>query len=371
VDAVFGFAGRFEQPAGRGLDTLLHHLLVQQQAPAEVLLLHEANPRYTYPGSGFLNEALEKVPFIASFASLMDETTAGADLILPSHTYLERWRDDVPEPGTGFAIRTLAQPVIKPRFDTRDPGDVLLEVARRLGGSVSEALPWKDVESLVQESFRPLHKVQKGSVVEDSFEAFWDEVKSKGGWWDAPASPSFTFQTPSKKFRFPGPPSIPPAQAGTAAENTFPLLLNLYASLALTDGRGANQPWLQELPDPMTTVMWGSWVELNPGTAAQLGIQQGDAVVVETAQGKLEMPAYLYPGLRPEVIAIPLGQGHQVFGRYASGRGANPLLLAAASPFGGASLSAIPARIFPAGRKMALTRFGGEGRVHSQLPLKR
>ena len=90
-----------------------------------------------------LRAALGNVPFIASFASFLDETSTMADLILPSHVTLERWVDDVPEPGVGFTVRTLGQPVVEPRWDTRDPGDVLIETARALGGKVSEALPFE------------------------------------------------------------------------------------------------------------------------------------------------------------------------------------------------------------------------------------
>jgi menaquinone reductase, molybdopterin-binding-like subunit len=366
----------FANPPGgnvsSALDSLLHHLLVRQPAPAKVLLLHEANPVYSQPLSSLLSEALEKVTFVAAFSSFMNETTSMADLILPCHTYLESWRDDIPNPGIGVPIRTLAPPVVKLRFDTRDTADVLLDVARTLGGNLAEALPWKNFESLIQESFRPLQLLMQGSVVEETFDAFWDKVKAAGGWWNPKDDLRFAFDTPERKFHLmKARPAVSPAASGMEDERDFPLLLHLYASSALSDGRGANQPWLQEMPDPMTTVMWGSWVELNPNTAARLGIEEGDAVVVETNQGRIELPVYLYPGLRPEVIAIPLGQGHQSYGRYASGRGPNPLLLAPVSSGSGPLLSGIRARISPLGRKKVLARFGAEGRAHSQHPVRR
>jgi anaerobic selenocysteine-containing dehydrogenase len=132
----------------------------------------------------------------------MDETTAMADLILPAHTYLERWRDDVPEPGIGIPIRTLAQPVVEPRFDTRDPGDVLLEVARSLGGKVAEALPAENFASMVRDAFVPLQQLKRGSAVDETFDGFWDKVQADGGWWDAEYQSSLTFQGPSQKFQF-------------------------------------------------------------------------------------------------------------------------------------------------------------------------
>jgi anaerobic selenocysteine-containing dehydrogenase len=74
-------------------------------------------------------------------------------------------------------------------------------------------------------------------------------------------------------------------------------------------------------------VVWGSWVEINPRTAAGLGIRQGDLVEVTSPRGSLRVPAVIYPGIRPDMVAIPLGQGHRGMGRYAQGRGVNPLEL--------------------------------------------
>jgi len=112
-------------------------------------------------------------------------------------------------------------------------------------------------------------------------------------------------------------------------EKRFPLHLLVYPSTAFYDGRGAPLPWLQQLPDPMTTVVWDSWVEINPQTAAGLGIGFGDLVEVTSPQGSLRLPAVIYPGIRPDIVAIPLGQGNKGGGRYAKGRGANPLALLA------------------------------------------
>jgi anaerobic selenocysteine-containing dehydrogenase len=86
---------------------------------------------------------------------------------------------------------------------------------------------------------------------------------------------------------------------------------------------------LQQLPDPVTTVVWGSWVEINPKTAAERGIGFGDLVEVTSPQGTLRLPAVIYPGIRPDMVAIPLGQGHRGMGRYDRERGANPLALVA------------------------------------------
>jgi hypothetical protein len=86
---------------------------------------------------------------------------------------------------------------------------------------------------------------------------------------------------------------------------------------------------MQELPDPLTSVVYGSWVEINPQTAKKLGIEEGDVLELKSSQGTLSAPALIYQGVRPDVVAVPIGQGHAQFGRYASGRGANPFALLA------------------------------------------
>ena len=118
-------------------------------------------------------------------------------------------------------------------------------------------------------------------------------------------------------------------------EGRFTLIA--YPSTAFYDGRGANRPWLQELPDPVTKLTWDTWVELHPDTAARLGIADGDIVLVSGEAGALRAVAFLYPGVRTDVLAMPLGQGHTAYGRYAKDRGSNPFALLAAAPtsFGG------------------------------------
>src|SRR4030095_6324451 len=85
--------------------------------------------------------------------------------------------------------------------------------------------------------------------------------------------------------------------------------------------------WLEELPDPTSKAVWGTWAEIHPETAAKLGVHNGDPVKVETEAGSVELPAYVYAGTRKAVGAIPLGQGHTAYGRYAKERGVNPLAL--------------------------------------------
>ena len=104
---------------------------------------------------------------------------------------------------------------------------------------------------------------------------------------------------------------------------TYPFILYPYLSNTLADGRGASQTWLQEAPDPMTTASWDTWVEINPETARELGLVRNDLVKIITPQSMIVAIVYPFAGIRPDVVAVPMGQGHAEMGRYARNRGAN------------------------------------------------
>jgi menaquinone reductase, molybdopterin-binding-like subunit len=356
------------------------HTLIGSMGASRVraLLLLDTNPVFTLPEGAALAKALANVPFIASFASFLDESSVMADLILPSHTTLERWVDDVPEPGVGFSVRTIGQPVVEPRWDTRDPGDVLIETAKALGGNSAAALPFENMAAAVKESFRSTPALQGADA---DVEAIFKKAIAAGGFWPAEGTsartggiaPMGAVAVPQINFVMPPQPVAARVFAGDAGQ--MPFMLHVYPSAAFADGRTAHLPWLQEMPDPMTTVMWGSWVEINPETAHKLEIHEGDVLTIASPQGTIELPAFLYPGLRPDVIAIPVGQGHTQFGRYAQNIGANPLRISqsAFDPASGAVVqSGVRVSVAKTGRNERLIRFGAsDARGHHEHPLHR
>jgi len=309
-----------------------------------VLFVQDANPAYATPPGLGAAEALAQVPFKVSLSRFIDETTALCDLILPDHDPYEQWNDVAPRPG----VRSLQQPVMQPVFDTRPAGDALLDLARRLGGGPAARLPHADYKAYLEQQWQGL---QRALGDRRPFEEFWREAVQRGGiWWDAPRAAvrlarGVTLGQPS----------------WTTPDGRFTLIA--YPSYALSDGRGANRPWLQELPDPVTKITWGSWVEIHPDTASQLGIAEGDFVEVTSPAGSVEVPAYLYPGLRPEVVAIPLGQGHTAYGRYAEGRGVNALALLGHEPTASGGIGTYAAvTLRPTGRHERLAKTEGQNR---------
>jgi anaerobic selenocysteine-containing dehydrogenase len=287
---------------------------------AKVLIVNNANPVYTTPGAMGAKEALNNIPFIASLSSFMDETTAMADLILPSSTYLESWGDDFPESAGGKRVATIMQPAVVPYYNTKATGDILLELAKIVDGGTMAALKHEDFKSYLMDGWKALYK-KEFQATAPSFNAFWNKLLQNGGIWKNSRIGKVSAITPA---RVKG--SVPKGPARfDGDEKKYPYYLTLYASTAHLDGRGAKNPLLQELPDPMTSVVWGSWVEINPKTAKGMGLKEGDLVTLTSPSGAIDLPVYIYPAVRPDTVSVPIGQGHSAFGRYAKGRSASPL----------------------------------------------
>ena len=304
---------------GNGYARLAQMVEAMAAGQVDVLFIHGANPAHATPGGLSFNAAMEQVGLKVSFARTLDETAVQADLILPDHDPFEQWNDFEPRSG----LHLLQQPVMRPVFDTRQTGDILLDVARRVGGPAGTRLSAASYKDYVQDSWQG---IQRRVGDRRPFETFWNEAVQNGGVSSEGWQQSVRLAASAARLEV-TPWSVPEGQYTLIA----------YPSPVFYDGRGADRPWLQELPDPVTKVTWGSWVEINPKTARALGVAEGDVVRVESASGSVSLPAYLHPGIRENVVAIPIGQGHTAFGRYASGVGTNAydLLPGEATAFGG------------------------------------
>jgi len=320
LNALVGSVGQpgginfMPRPAGASLptaremsaDKLAANLLNGSQ-PAQVLLLYDANPVFGAPPAWRMREALSKIPYIVSFGSFIDDTSALADVILPDHSFLESWVDHVPESGSMKAVASVAGPAMRPMYNTRPMPDILLEVGKKLAKPLAPAFTGDTYEAVLTAAFG------------DSFST----AQEQGGVY-TDAKPAAPAGAPVGAANV----SIADPQFdGDAGQ--YPYHFLPYASQAFHDGSSAHLPWLQELPDVITTAMWSSWIEINPKTAASLGIVLGDMIDVTSGHGTLRAPAVISPGIAPDVIAMPIGQGHEMFTRYASGRGANPLRILA------------------------------------------
>jgi len=328
----------------------------------DTLFIVQTNPLFpSYSGAAFI-QALEKIPFIVSFSPYMDETTLYADLVLPDHSYLEKWQCHFSFTLQGLPFVGIGRPVVKPRLNTRDTTEVIISLAQGLGDSVSKVFPWKEGKEVIFHVMKKVYDLSRGDLfvpeVEEDFlkelgrrgwrapgyatyEDFWEGVQEKGGWWDpvyAYEEWDLVFKTPSRKFEFYSqllktqmPPNALrkrgddiaylPHWEEESSEKGFPYYLKLFQPLVLAGLFPANNPYLNDLASLYAPEKWHTYAEINTHTAEQLGIKNGDLIYLESPYAKIKVRARLTQGTMPEVISVPLGWGHKSLGRWAKGIG--------------------------------------------------
>lgn len=281
------------------------------QDKIKVLFSYGANPVFTAPASMKLKENLKKVPFKVVFAHYMDETAVEADLVLPLNSALEDWATAMPEYIAEGAQLNIQQPLMEKLYPgTLGMGDILLALLKQR--RPDEYKDYEDFYSYLRKAMVS-NKGALGGANEDD-DTFWDAALSHGVVKLVGAPVNISSNASAKGLVVPAP---------FVEDSTYPLHLIPAVSASLRDGRNANEPWLQESPDPLTTIVWDSWVEMHPKTAAKLGIVEGDIVEVASKSGAIKAQAYLFTGIHPDVISVPLGYGHEAMGRYAKGVGVN------------------------------------------------
>src|SRR5262249_20022739 len=164
--------------------------------------------------------------------------------------------------------------------------------------------------------------IAKSAAPAVPFEQFWEEALRRGGVFA---------EVPAAKVQLAAGPRLggAPARLAGPAEG---LALMVVPSTRYYDGRSANKPWLHEAPDPITQVVYDTWVEVGAETARRLGLAGGDVVGVTSPHGRIELPVYVSEGLHPAAAAIPLGLGHSEYGRFARAVGQSPLGLLPGEP---------------------------------------
>src|SRR5947208_12894417 len=322
---------------GAGSFSQMADLVAEMKAgKVAVLLVHGANPVYSLGGA--FAQALGKVGYKISFSAYLDETSAASDLVLPELHPLEQWNDSRPRAG----VYALQQPVMQPVFpNTRHTGDVILQVSGKAGA----------FKEYLQTRWRTLHqRYGRGR----GFDDFWSDAVQHGGVYGDVAAQTVRL--------VPGIAQLLGGLAGSAGESEQQLLI-VFPSIALHDGRGANKPWLQELPDPVSKITWHGWVEVHPETAAKSQLANGDLLLLQSPYGAVRAPVWITPGVRPDVFAIPSGQGHKAYGRYAKDRSFNAFELLSDKPadFGGRAF-AVGVKVTKTGDHRRLATVEGDAR---------
>ncbi|MGH7779362.1 MAG: molybdopterin-dependent oxidoreductase [Candidatus Binataceae bacterium] len=275
-------------------------MAAMRDGKVDVAVINRANPIFTMPPSMRMAESLQRVPFVVWMGTVPDETAQMASLLLPAHHPLETWRDNAPRPG----VRGLGQPVMQPVFASRAAGDIMLAAA----GKTASKLPWQTTADAVKAQWLGLAPQDANH---DAQIEFWTKVRREGGLYTQAKPAAVKLSTASLK--------TPPPDSSSPG-----LTFVAYPHIFLYDGRGADKPWLQEIPEPVSQIVWDSWAEIHPATASKLGVAKDELIELRTEHGTIEVPALISSNVHPGAIAVPLGQGHRSYGRYATDVGANP-----------------------------------------------
>jgi len=280
------------------------------------LIILETNPAYTSPG---VAEYIARAGLSIYLGTLPTETAALCDWVLPADSPLEMWGDYEPYAG----MHDFMQPVTTRLHDTRHPGDILLALAARAGKPLRRqdgAEPAADFPEWLEARWRDLHR---RAAPDASFEAFRESALRKGGVFEP---------VPTRDA-----PTFAPDMAGiekvfAASRQADGLELWLWPTIHLFDGRTANRRWLQEAPEPVSFAAWGTWVDVHPRDAAQLGVKTGDVVAIGAGAASIGAPVRVTDDVLPGTVAVPLGQGHSVPDTTAYAVGANAFLLQSSKP---------------------------------------
>lgn len=323
INVVLGNVGQTVFPKSTrkfksSLKKLLTAIGLLNKQSVNVLFTYAINPVFTAPSTVGFKYAARKAELVVCFASHLDETARLADIILPYHSSLETWGDSRVVPG----VYSLVQPSMTPIYDTKAFGDIVIEIAGAAGVSFPKAGDKKSFYEYLKSSWKAVHNVSGSNK---NFEAFWRESLEEGGYFapvnngEADSNVKISNEVYELKI-------ATPVFNSHGLEGHNQLILYPFISVKSFDGRAANRPWLQELPDPITAIVWDSWAELHPNTANKLGVKHADLVTIRNHEGEVNVPVYVTEYVHEDIVAVPVGQGHKDYGRFAQKVGGGNVL---------------------------------------------
>ena len=316
LNAVAGNLGKtvrfFEKSYSSGsLEQVWTLLKDMTEGKINVLIVDDANPLHALPESAGVAAALKNT-FVVSLSSAQSETAHAANLTLPALTAYETWGDANPRDG----VHSIQQPVMAPvdTFDARGREDVLISVAKKINAtSFASSTTYRDY---LRASWK---KIQAKTGHVGAFDDFWVKVLENGGSFAHSKSVSVALKNSATSVE----PSAPTLEGKG-------LTLLVTPSLMHSEGQGANKPWLQEVPNSISQIVWDSWMEIHPDTAQSMKIPDRSVVEITTPNGSAQVTAYYQFGIHRGAVAIPMGQGHTQSGSVADGFGINVMNLISA-----------------------------------------
>jgi len=259
------------------------------------LIINELNPIFNLPKSQEFKEALGQIEFVVATNNWMDETAELCDIIAPAGHAMENWGDHEFEPG----LTVIQQPTIAPLYATRSFADSLMVWSKGVDQPISQ-----------EENY--FAHLKSRWMTELGSEQAWYDLLQQGFKGD-------TFNGMERGLGF-NPTAL--SQISVSLEKS-PIELSLYTKVAMYDGSMANVSWLQELPDPVSKIVWDNYLMVSPVLADQLKLRDGSMVEVKTSENTMKLPVYVAPGQNPGSVAVAIGYGRQKGGEIQKNIGFN------------------------------------------------
>lgn len=286
------------------IQSVLDLLAELKSGQVDFLLVHKTNPAYSLSNAQLgLSEAFKQAKFLLVSSDREDETAKLADLVLPDHHYLENWGDASVSKG----LFSIQQPAIAPIHDTRAFEDSLLKWGNgpglKTGGLMSQSEDW---HGYLKANWKETVFPKVGAIA--GFESFWEGTLRSGvihlkSDSDKPAVRAFRSAALGQSLK------------GLRPANSEGLTLVLYSKTSMGDGRFANNAWLQELPDPISTVTWDNYLNLSPSLAKELHFKDDEVVELSVGDVSVHIPVHIQPGLHPRVVSAAIGYGRRAVGK--------------------------------------------------------
>lgn len=321
--------------------------LVKNISSYDTIIFYGSNPVYTAPKSLGFEAALKGVSTKISFASHVDETATLCDFILPDHNYLEAWGDHMPRTGH----YSLQQPAIRPLFSTRHAQESFIKWSG----------PAKDYMSYMQDTWKGMQSMQSSF---GDFNAFWINCVRDGVFEGMPAAAPVVEEkkvvvekapvadsTKEMEAEAPvalaagsisytgGTISMEEAKSQIAGMKGGAFEVSIYQKVSMGSGNQANNPWLQEMPDPISKITWDNYVTMHPLDAKDMSLfgmedetmmvrfdqmeDNLDMVTVVANGHSVKLPVWIQPGQAKGTIGIALGYGRKGFNEYVDNIGQN------------------------------------------------
>ena len=284
----------------------------------KTLIIHDLNPAYILAGDSKFIDAVRKVDLVLYTGNRIDDTGRLAHYMVPAGTSVENWGDFELQAG----VYSIQQPTISPMFDTRSFGDSLIAWAGKEPKAPARLKSSATFYDYVRETWKSEVVPHAVEAKSRPFDDFWQTMLQMG------VIVTNTSRERSGAKRTVAGPGFAKLAKLTERKAASGYELALYPTVQLADGRYGNVSWMQELPDPVTKIVWDNYASVSLALARKENLKQGDLIELKVGEKKMIVPAHIQPGLHDEVIALSVGYGQRGVGKVGNDIGVDAYQLA-------------------------------------------